>query len=90
VDLEALARLCDEYSGADIACVCRDASLMSMRRLMGEARARAKLARDPEDGAGFLAMKVKARRGWGKGTGGIGWGGSRRQNHTRTPSQTSP
>lgn len=37
VDLDALARLTDGYSGADIAVVCRDAALMSVRRVVKSA-----------------------------------------------------
>lgn len=34
VDLDALANLTDGYSGADVAIVCRDAAMMSVRRVM--------------------------------------------------------
>lgn len=34
VDLDALAGLTDGYSGADVAIVCRDAAMMSVRRVM--------------------------------------------------------
>lgn len=37
VDLDALARLTDGYSGADISVVCRDAAMMSVRRVMKSA-----------------------------------------------------
>uniref|UniRef100_A0A7S2SSB0 Katanin p60 ATPase-containing subunit A1 n=1 Tax=Rhizochromulina marina TaxID=1034831 RepID=A0A7S2SSB0_9STRA len=40
VDLQRLAELSEDYSGADVACVCRDASMMSMRRLMSDVRAK--------------------------------------------------
>ena len=38
VDLDALAARSAGYSGADIASVCRDAAMMSVRRIMEEAR----------------------------------------------------
>lgn len=34
VDLDTLAGLTDGYSGADVAIVCRDAAMMSVRRVM--------------------------------------------------------
>lgn len=34
VDLDVLASLTDGYSGADVAIVCRDAAMMSVRRVM--------------------------------------------------------
>lgn len=40
VDLEDIAKRTDGYSGADVANVCRDAAMMSVRRVMEAARAK--------------------------------------------------
>jgi katanin p60 ATPase-containing subunit A1 len=40
VSLDALAARTERYSGADVANVCRDAAMMSVRRVMEAARAK--------------------------------------------------
>jgi len=41
VDISGLAEKTDGYSGADLALVCRDAAMMSMRRFMADVRSKA-------------------------------------------------
>lgn len=55
VDLDTVAKMADGYSGADITSLCRDASMMSMRRLMEDPELR-KLIH--EKGLAELKQKV--------------------------------
>ena len=55
VDLDVLSPLTDGYSGADVAVVCRDAAMMSVRRIVKGAQEKGLCGADIQEHV--LAMK---------------------------------